>query len=629
MRPGRDRPCPCGSGKSYADCCQPTRAPRRARREVDSQEALRILVEAAPAALVWAADVVRLASPGRRGPDAAALLVTAGPVVVQADLLTRIPSAAADVAATLERAVLAASRDLGLLPEELHVRDAAVAERLGEEMAARDVRVVSGATLPGLDEAAEALLEHLSRASPFAAFAAPPTWAGWGLPPARVASLFRAAAAFHRAAPWDALGDSHLLLAETAEGRSWVISLTGRGGGEAGLLLFAELADCLTWMEAEHPLEAIEELRGAVFSLGFVRGKTLPVPMRREVREAGWEVSGPDAWPVLLPLSPPARALTARDAADLEAILRGVPAMVAAHGGALDGGTERWAPLRWRDPATGLELCYEAGLLSADEAPLWDPPREVRPGGPEGPGADADAALDPPDPERLDEEESAVVNRFEAALRADGLSESTVRRHVGNARAWVDFLALTQQVPLRAATEFDLRVFLYDWFPRKALDARSRAMALPGSLRRFFRFATRDQGVRWPWAEALLTDREPYQARYESCPGDVWWDEEVEEWRDELYEDLDERAMLHDPEMESAGAWDASMGAAEARLERELQRRWLIWREEAIRAGIARVDDLRLVLVARQREWERAPHPGLGGKTPAQVVRRSRRRMGS
>jgi hypothetical protein len=68
------------------------------------------------------------------------------------------------------------------------------------------------------------------------------------------------------------------------------------------------------------------------------------------------------------------------------------------------------------------------------------------------------------------------------------------------------------------------------------------------------------------------------------------------------------------------------MGAGEAGLEHEVQRRWLFWRDEAIRGGIHDPREVRLAAIERQLQWEELPHPRLDGRTPLQVIQAERRK---
>jgi len=71
--------------------------------------------------------------------------------------------------------------------------------------------------------------------------------------------------------------------------------------------------------------------------------------------------------------------------------------------------------------------------------------------------------------------------------------------------------------------------------------------------------------------------------------------------------------------------WGILQGLTEAELNDELQRRWLLWRDELIRAGTDRPGALADALLERQVAWETTPHPALAGKTPVEAVQAERR----
>jgi hypothetical protein len=66
------------------------------------------------------------------------------------------------------------------------------------------------------------------------------------------------------------------------------------------------------------------------------------------------------------------------------------------------------------------------------------------------------------------------------------------------------------------------------------------------------------------------------------------------------------------------------MGTVEWRLSTELQRRWLLWREEVVKSGVVEPADVRAELVRRQRKWETTPHTAHGGATPVEAILRER-----
>jgi hypothetical protein len=66
------------------------------------------------------------------------------------------------------------------------------------------------------------------------------------------------------------------------------------------------------------------------------------------------------------------------------------------------------------------------------------------------------------------------------------------------------------------------------------------------------------------------------------------------------------------------------MGIAEAGLSRELERRWLLWRDDVIGGGVSEPATVRAELVRRQRAWETTPDAEHGGATPVEAVLRER-----
>jgi hypothetical protein len=192
-------------------------------------------------------------------------------------------------------------------------------------------------------------------------------------------------------------------------------------------------------------------------------------------------------------------------------------------------------------------------------------------------------------------------------------------------------MAQYQALPLPALTELDLRLFLYEWLPRKVAMGWRDAKKVPGGLRLFLQFLAEVEAIACPWAEDVLAGEEAYADRWESCPGHFWWDDGMAEWRAEAYADLDRRMMLHGGELGEDDNWGNEMGIEEARLERLLGRSWLLWRDEAIRAGTTDPTTVRLRLTRQQREWEREARSDLGGRSPIQVIgderkQRARRR---
>jgi hypothetical protein len=614
MNPGRNEPCPCGSGKKYKRCC--LREPHLA------------LVEPAPAPPPearggdWEADLLPLPIAFDDQPDArpgVALVTGQGGFVLATDVIARPSGEPGGVAEELARHVRDAAGAAGGPPARVLVRDPEVAAALARELAGDAIEVQASGRLPEIDRAATSLLENMTGRPVKLRAAAAETWAGWDQPAAWVAELFAAAAAFYRAAPWQVLAGLDGLAIAAAGGRPWWGNVFGQERSAFGLSLFSDLGDLLAAAFEESPPEA----RGRVLSLLYNRRGEIPPRMAREVARQGWEIAGPAAYPSLIAINTPGGGLPRADAADLLAVLGALPGVFAAWD--LPAGRAR-ADLSWRDPQSGLAISlFSLAERLAQETGRAAPP-PLAPGGVEGPAAEPEAALvESDDPDRLVESEEALLQRFEQALRGTGLADSTVARHRAAAALFVDFLADWQGVPLRAVHEYDLRVFLYDWYPRKVLGSATEAGTLPASLRRLFAFLAEREGLRCTWAEPLLRDRRGFLERWESCPGGFFWDEEIQDWRAAAIEELADRLLIHDWGLGERGSWGELQGMKEARLERELQRRWLLWRDELLRGGELSRDELAEALVARQRAWEAAPHPDLGGRTPLAAIAEERR----
>lgn len=232
---------------------------------------------------------------------------------------------------------------------------------------------------------------------------------------------------------------------------------------------------------------------------------------------------------------------------------------------------------------------------------------------------------DPDALRQLEERHVAGLARYLA--EAKGLSEATVEKHASNADLFLDFLCQYQGVPARAVHEYDLRLFLADWYPRKVMAAHSAARAVPGSLKRFFEDLESEEGVVCPWARPILDgEREDFAGRVESVPGHFFWDEGVAEWRGQAADRLFARILIPDGGLGGRETWGTEMGTTEASLRMQLERRWLLWRDQLIRAGTDRPGELVKALIDRQRAWETRPHPELGGETPLETIIEERRK---
>lgn len=347
-----------------------------------------------------------------------------------------------------------------------------------------------------------------------------------------------------------------------------------------------------------------------------------------------------------------------------------------------------------RRPTPDMNRVITTARLIAQETfgavQLWEPPVTLEPSGPEGPGAWPTAAFEIPgpadlpaslllaeglvlpalgldpwrplfeqiespgplpeeapgvegsgDPDRMNAIDAWTVHavlHFRAWLEETrGLSASTVRTHSENAHWFLGYLAGGQIVPVTAVNERDLRFFVFDWYPAEArLEAPYLTSALPMSLRYLFRWLDEEAGIRCPWAETVLAERAAYRACRLAYRG-VVNPATLENWECEVYDALNRRALLPADDLGDGDMWEGGRGwfegpgPVEAHLRHELERRWLVWRDDEIRGGLTDPEALRELLWERQRAWETSPLPNLGGRSPAQAVEaeRARRREGA
>ena len=212
--PGRNDPCHCGSGLKYKKCHaerdrEAAHSPQLRLLAGAPEPARRQMLDLPPASNLnraWEVDIAPV--PATFADDAAArpsaILVVAPPFVIGSEVVNR-PSAEPDeLAELLARQVLAAMENTGATPTHVSIRHPALIEPLERSLGPHGIDVMLHGELPGVNDALQNLLAHVyGGIVPLHLLRAQPeTWAGWGMPAALVARMFRAAAAYHRAAPW-------------------------------------------------------------------------------------------------------------------------------------------------------------------------------------------------------------------------------------------------------------------------------------------------------------------------------------------------------------------------------------------------------------------------------------------
>ena len=665
-QPGRNDPCPCGSGSKYKKCCAdaderrerslrligPDPSPAAGRsgaagarggRTVASDPAVREALRVAAREGDWQVDAVPLNVGVADSVDDrfVGVFVVAGGMVLDVEMVKMRSAEPEEVARLLADRVRAAAAIHDHWPERVQVRHDVLEPVLGALLAENGIDVIARHELEELEDAAASLGSHLAgggergrdrSSGPRPMISAAARWAGWGLPPDLVARMFAAATRFHQAKPWMLLTNSEVLDVQGPAGDEWTACVMGNAGEQFGLVLYADDADLMHLLESDvdGPEAGWVTPRGSVMTLAFERRAELPPGMHREIVAAGWPIAGPDAHPMLWCLNTPGGGISRAWATTLTLALDGVARFTAEYAAVLATHVPPNPPIAWVDSRSGLRIHYAGDALAEPEA-LWIPVTGLEPGAATGPGADpGDLVATGAAMEAMRERDQAVVADFHRWL-ADGgagrrpLSASTARFHARIAESFVDCLVGHNGAGLGAVHERDLRDFLFEWFPRKVRVSQSDAMRAPVSLTKFFDFLAVERGIVCPWAGEILDDRAAFWRRWSSFPGGHWWDEPVAQWMAGAVVDLDARALVPSAKLGDRGEWGSTMGIEEARLHGELSRLWLRWREEAIASGVTDVGEVVAALERRQREWELAPHPGHEGRSPVEVVRRERR----
>lgn len=629
MPPGRNTPCPCGSGRKYKSCCLYGDLERKAEQhlaeqqgQVPSSETLFAdpevraqLKASARRDRTWEAAAIPLPSAIESDPECRPVVMMVGTrdAVLALDSLERLSGETEAVASAIHQVLEDAMRLTGTRPSFLNVAHVEVALALTPLLEGSGIQVEALGGLDRLHDPARAMVEDLSGVDLWPPMSRPESWAAWQLPDAEVAALFRAAADFYRGAPWTSFSDGIPLAFEPDDGSTWAGAVMGQAGQTYGLALYENPDDLFRFYGDEPPagdgddLEVLNALTGRVLTLLFDEARDLPRPMRREVARKGWEVASPSAYPILIVMNTPGGGLSLADLRWLTEALTLVPRFLAETERAEADGT--WLP-EWRNPETGT-LVYS--LFGDDEVGV---PLALEPGYARGPAAEPGAFLTleegtsaeegeglPPDFVQAFRTGIDIVNEFGMALERKGMGEATIVTHVRNAADFLRFLVTVEAVPLTGIHERDLLGFLMDWHPRNFDGGLTRARRMPVSLDRFFEFLDSHIGLQCPWASEILAERDLIELRLEEAPrGDIM-DPEVRAWRAPHMQEVDMRLLR--PALEEVQASIREMDPDRAvNLLRELGRSWLLWRDEFIESGLDEAsDELWDRLLERQRSW--------------------------
>lgn len=565
---------------------------------------------------VWDADIAPVFGTVRGDPDAvlSLVMVCAGELPIHADVVARRPAGPAERAREIAVAVGAAIRAVGVAPRRLEVPDEELVPALERELAGRGIAVAYGDS----DELAAAMdhaLEHADPSSSRGRMTVALTWRETEATPEELAAFHEAAAEFYEAEPWTLDRPALLVdlppdpmekpvpgLPEVPERRQWAASIMGGLGQSFGLVLHSQPSDLVNLFASSHASSMFTDSIGFALTVDFDRKGELTRPMQREIAAGRWRIAGPRAYPRLYGVALPGRRVVARDVRTATTALRAVA--VFARGG---------------DPLaeTGVAVAPFDPDAEEDRRLEWfNQPQAASSIRAEGAGADADPRLGTWDVslEQLEATKAAEkerIGRFAEWLREQGVPDDEAGIDLANADAW-NWTVVSAGSP-GAVTEYDLRLFLYDQYVRKTDPTPEAVRALPRSMRRIVQWLEEREGVRYPFAAAVLDELDGIVARAREM--DEPLEQTLRMLSYDVYDDLDTRCMLP-----ASRGWPDLMSMEVAQLREELQRRWLLWYDELVRGGMTDFAELEDVLLARQRDWENTPHPRVGGRTPVDVI---------
>ena len=637
----RNDPCPCGSGRKYKRCCLAGDL-QRARHQaivpghIDSIDRLRPALtlepddpgEAEAVAIepgaTWMVDIVPLPmaiSHDSSARSAMGLVVDSSGMVLLIKPIEAAPSELESITEEMEALVEEAAASVGVWPATVRVRYPQIRALLAPGLSRRRISVRSARRLAALDRARRDFAQKalgLGELADISAFIG--RWSQFGAPRTLIAEVFDAAGEFYRSRPWSMLTADDAFDVVLPGEAQWTALVLGSAGATFGLVLLEQRSDVRRVLQPTDGTKA-PAVQGSALYCTFDDNKDVPREFREEVKRNRWTLPAADIYPVLVAINTPAGGVTRRQLHGLAKILRATAAFSVSLPELVRGeGTAGF----WSHSATGVNFLFDRRKLAFAVMSQVTLPLAIA--GPEGAAAEPLARLDPDSIDEQAERERGVLPEFGAWMHDRG-KRTDPSRQVSDVRLFVDFLTLYQGIRLNAVNEYDLRVFLHDWMHRKVMMSDEDAATIPESLTLFFEFLAESKGLVCPWAQAVIGDRATIRHRRQTFPGGFFWDPGVDEWRGALGPSLAARALIPQPaDSESVGG-QGTMGSVEAMLESELERLWLVWRDELVRDGMTSQPDVVAALVERVAKWERAPHRSLGGATPRKAIAKERRQF--
>ena len=623
------RPCACGTGSVYGHWCLTPDDP-----------------EHASLSPVWGIDVRSVTPHGQPNPMARtmAVLVVSGQTLLYANPVINPSSDVDEFTALLHAALEAAERSTRITPAAVFVRNPDVAELLGDQLSPRGIPVAAVARPSSASCVGDEYDAALSAGRRTPQVAPPPLWSTWSVSPSCVSRLFSAAASFHDAEPWMAVDDENCLVIDTTRGTTLYAAVLGanRRGTKStkrpGLVLSACEDDLELGMHDDQNASSIASLRAAGTPadaipnrfakpcawLTFEPATELPPAMHAEIVRMGWRVR-PNAFPRVIAMNTPADGMADTDIMDLVDVLEALPRFLDAQKMAKH--THNDKPVERTDPFNGVTLRLHKGWLrELNQIRRTKRSHDVTvfSCGPSGPHARPGQYFTTDD-DLVDcaATERALVDDI-LALEMDGDDDtehaavpSDEQRKVLD--ALVDYMVFQVRAPIAAITALDLSHFLDMEWPRHT-DSFIETRRMLDVLRDLFAHLTVG-GIFCRFYTEVLADEQGLGTRCIRYAKASESPDALADWMSEIEAALRPTWLTPRSRLTSGGInWRKANGPKGRALWHELSRTWLKWRDEIVHAGVNCMRTPLIFLVACQRQWERAPHAGYGGLSPAEVV---------
>jgi hypothetical protein len=632
--------CACGAPPSYGHHCL-------ARADAEDRQL----------SPFWTADIVPVQQSVHVDPTVRtlALLVAAGDVLLYAKLVHNPPADVAPFAKLLYEAVKTAMATTGLCPVRLCVFHADVAGAMTNLTAEDEVEiqhVLRSRAAVVARNTYEAEVLDFAGPMPSPSITAAPTFAALGLSAEKAGALLTAAAAFDRAGVTNSAVVGRYLQMTTPRESTWYVTVIAGGGATGpGILLCEDLTDLDDFLVpgqggglkehipavpySAHPGDVIRNrYRCPCLWLTFEPLGAVPPAMRQEAHALDRDAARRATFPRLIAMNTPGCGVTAEQVDDVIDALQALPGYV---------DSWKWSS-EWAKGTADSYFwsCRESDVDFAELArpKLLDPRgpaalNELLPtlllttSCPQGPaarvgeyyplGQDLTGVL---------AEERAIVGKFLNWLTSGDQGWEPVPADVAGAYArgialFADYLVLSARVPVLAMTEVDVRRYLYCEWP-ETNDSISEASRFLASFDLFFEYLSFAHGLSWPNARRALRETSIFGERCMSCPRLGASDPATVAWNAAIEKFLRDGVLVPEPEISGGAQWAGSGGPRRNALWQELSRRWIVWHDDAMHAGITWKMFIENALYECQSRWEHAPRLRDDGLSAAQIIERER-----